>query len=141
MAGKGFNKVLSVILVIVVLLIIGALGFIGYDYVLKRYINTSDAAKEIEEIDKYIKENNPIAVEVPDENNNQDGNNDNNQGNGSTYQGGGAAWCRWKNRITCSWITISNTRDVNRCKCYRCFCCDAIWCRYKPSGKYNYYGT
>lgn len=85
MAGKGFNKVLSVILIIVVLLIIGALGFIGYDYVLKRYINTSDAAKEIEEIDNYIRENNPIAVEVPDENNN---NTDEQEGE-STYQGSG----------------------------------------------------
>ena len=77
------------ILIIVVILIVVALGFVGYDYVLKRYINTSDAAKEIEEIDKYIKENNPIAVEITDGNENI---NSGSAEEASNYQGSGATY-------------------------------------------------
>ena len=64
MKGSKFNTFLNIVLVIVVLLILVTIGFIGYDYFFKRYKNSADAEKEIEEIDEYIADNNKLVVEV-----------------------------------------------------------------------------
>lgn len=64
MKGSKFNTFLNIVLVIVVLLIIVTIGFLGYDYFFRKYKNVADAEEEIEEIDRYIADNNNLVVEV-----------------------------------------------------------------------------